>query len=106
MRKVSSYKQGQNLDSFMVKEFNDLVLAIEEIQRRLNIPYSLPITTVIMSDSTNIDTWRMIAGQGWILADGSEVEGSGYQRVTGKNTVPDLRGQFVGTNLKLYIKIN
>lgn len=35
------------------------------------------------------------AGSGWVLSNGQDVSGTPYSALTGKNTVPDMRGQFI-----------
>jgi hypothetical protein len=53
---------------------------------------SVPIGTVIQSLLTPAQMRK--TSSGYVLADGRSVKGSPYQRLTGRNNVPDLRGYF------------
>ncbi len=45
-------------------------------------------------------------GIGWVLADGRNVTGSKYQKISGNNTVPDASTTMPGMLVNFYIRIN
>ena len=55
---------------------------------------SLPVGTVVAS-MLEKDQFEKAAGKSWVLAAGQEVKDSKYAKLTGKTTVPDLRGMFL-----------
>jgi len=56
------------------------------------VPYGLGDVVASMLDERS---FRETHGAGWVLADGRDVSGSAYERLTGRKTTPDLRGVFL-----------
>jgi hypothetical protein len=77
-----------NASKAFVKAINDSLTAAKQRS-------TLPVGTIVASmlDSAS---FRQIAGDGWVLADGrSTASFLAYFQVTGKANLPDLRGMFL-----------
>src|ERR1700680_4444396 len=53
-----------------------------------------PVGSIIASMLTEAQFQRL-AGTGWILGDGRAVPRTAYSRITGRSSIPDLRGMFL-----------
>lgn len=60
----------------------------------INLGSILPVGTIIHSMLTTTQ-FSAEYGDNWVLMDGRSVTGSKYASVTGKSTIPDVRGTFL-----------
>lgn len=90
-------EQNQSLKSSVV-ELSGRLDAMEAAP-----PPALPIGSVVVSLLSPV-AFAEVAGESdslnrtrtrWVLADGSDVSGSRFSELTGRNNIPDLRGMFL-----------
>lgn len=90
-------KQNQQLKSILKVVVKEIAATRGSLSKRL----LLPVGSIIPSMLTE-DGFQKIYGDGWVLADGRDVQGSKYYQLTDKAKLPDLRGKFLrGKNYNL-----
>lgn len=105
MRKLAKFVKGQDVASFMEKEFNDAMTTLETLGVEVEgLKNPFPVGTLI-SSVLSVDKFQSWMGRNWILANGQGVlESSQYFRQTGSLTVPNLTGHIAGINF--FVRIN
>ncbi len=100
MRKLAQFTDKDDLSSFMQKEYNDLVRAVQNLKSSsssnstINLTDLLPVSMIILSGAPDESTFQGAYGSDWVLADGRNVQGSAYHKLTGFTNVPDMRGRY------------
>lgn len=49
----------------------------------------------VVASMLTVEQFQALRGTGWVLADGGSYAGSRYAEITGRSSVPDLRGVFL-----------
>lgn len=88
----------------MQKDFNDLVTAVEQIGRGVELlAEMLPIGTILPSVYP-LEKFQETFGNGWILADGQGINpDSKFYKQTGRNVVPNMVGHVASVNFFIRI---
>ena len=100
MRKLAQFTDKDDINSFMQKEYNDLVRAVQNLKlssssnSTINLTGLLPVSMIILSGAPDEATFQGAYGSEWVLADGRDVQGSAFHKLTGLTNVPDMRGRY------------
>jgi hypothetical protein len=105
MRKLAQFIQGQDVNAFMEKEFNDSMMTLQNLGSLVEtLLGNLPIGTYLPS-SMSLVAFQKVMGVNWILANGQKVNtDSAFYTQTGQANVVNLVGHVA--TLNFFVRIN